>query len=166
MFKRQALKSCESRGWFRVHWFRLPRIQPRPVPDNFSCINPRRDRYLILKETSDNRVGRIHSILKESSETWSILIKRRRDWYSTTVLRAEGLVGSTWYSRSWSLDRYLILNCVQSETCKQKHWTIGDAIIIPYSTNPRRKGWDRFGTLNKFKTQSMGSLRHTQRKST
>ena len=54
--------------------------------------------------------------------------------YSTTVLRAEALVGSTRYSRSWSCMR-LIFD-TQQQPCKRKRWLdpldtqqiVGDAI--------------------------------------
>ena len=46
-------------------------------------------------------------------------------WYSTSVLRAEALVGSTWYSRSWARNPCMILNRRRrnrySRNCLRRH---------------------------------------------
>ena len=131
VFKRQDLKSCESRWLFRVHGFRLLCIQR----GHSSCINPRRDHYPILKESLEmwlisdtQRIGDVidiqytinfwySTVLREVQAEalvrsifdtqWIIVVDALGIWYSidgdavdvwysTTVLRVEALIKSTW----------------------------------------------------------------------
>ena len=70
----------------------------------------------LILSCASGSADRIHPILNKSSETQSIRGWYSTDndavniWYSTTVLRAEALAGSTWCSRNWRCDQYLMLN--------------------------------------------------------
>ena len=77
--------------------------------------NCRRDWYPILKESETQLISNIQQIVGDAIDIQ----------YSTTVLRAEALVGSTWYSRvGHAIDiRYSI---------------DGDTFDIQYSTSCRR----------------------------
>ena len=106
VFKWQAVKSCESRGLFCLHGFRLPCIQHGPVLDHFSCIkNTIQHTHPLLRWGQPRRWCNQLLVLNNLASGGA---DRRHNRYSTDVDAT-----NIWYSRNWRRNRY---------SCEQQIW--------------------------------------------
>ena len=130
-------------------WIQTTSHTTMTLLDHFSCNNWRHNCYTMRKELWETQpiVNTQQTETRSISDTQQACKHKRwttgRDdqihsIFKESSLGAEALVRSKWYSRSWSRDRYLILNCKWYSTNRRRRdW---------YSTNRRRR--DRYLILN------------------